>query len=84
MTDEFDTVAEAAWQVELPPIRHAIFDVMNQPFMCCICDKNEWVIERVMPDGTYIWTCSHGAIDGVIRQVDSVNGRNVFSVTELD
>lgn len=81
--DELNDIAHAAFEAELPPIKHAIFDLEGLPFMCRICGKNEWIIERVLPDGIPVYTCSHGTIEGIIRQVDSVNGQRVEYVTAL-
>ncbi len=82
--DDIDAIANAAFEADLPPIRHAIYDAAGEPITCCICDGNRWAVERVLSDGTPVFSCSHGVIAGVIRQVDSVNGQRVARVEALE
>lgn len=82
---DFDDIANAAFEQELPVLRYALFDVVNLPILCRICDGNHWTVERVLEDGIQILTCSHGTVDGLgFRQVDSVRSDKVFRAEELE
>lgn len=82
--DEINAIAQAAFEADLPPLHYAIYDLMNAPINCRLCGCNRWQIERVLADDTPIFTCSHGTVEGVIRQVDSVNGREVWYTEEIE
>lgn len=83
--DDFADIANQAWESDLPPHKYALYDLMNEPRFCRICEQNEWTVERELDDGTVILTCSHGTVEGLgFRQCDSASIKDFPIAIELD